>query len=141
MKIVLDTNIWVSAAFWRRGKPRRLVDILRDSKPPPVILMDSWLLGEILQTFEQIRRRYRLSHLEVRAAIEQIKKRATWVMVTSMVTGSRDISDNPILALTKDGHADYLITGDQDLLVLKKFGKTRIFSPARFLKIVGSTSA
>ncbi|MBI3261092.1 putative toxin-antitoxin system toxin component, PIN family [Candidatus Berkelbacteria bacterium] len=139
MRIVLDTNIWVSAAFWRRGKPRRLVDLLGESKPTPIILMDSWLLGEIFQTFEQIRHRYRLSELEVTVAIEQIKKRATWVTVTSRVTGSRDVSDNPILALAKDGRAEYLITGDKDLLVLKRIGKTKITKPAQFLAMLSST--
>jgi len=139
MTIVLDTNIWVLAAFWRRGKPRRLVDLLGESKPQPVILMDSWLLGEIFQTFEHIRRRYRLSQPEVTVAIEQIKKRTTWVTVTSTVTGSRDVSDNPILALAKDGRADYLITGDKDLLVLRQIGKTKIIKPAQFLAILSST--
>lgn len=136
MRIVLDTNIWVSAAFWRRGKPRRLVDLLGEPKPPPVILMDASLFGEILQTFDEIRRRYRLSELEVRRAVEQIKKRAIWVTVTSRVTGSRDITDNPVLALAKDGRADYLVTGDEDLLVLKRFGKTKIIRPAHFLTLL-----
>ena len=45
-----------------------------------------------------------------------------------MVTVCRDADDNFLLALCLDGHADFLITGDQDLLVLKAFGSTRIIS-------------
>lgn len=46
----------------------------------------------------------------------------------------RDPDDNHLLALCKDGKADLLITGDKDLLVLKKFRKTRVLAPAEFLR-------
>jgi len=134
MRILIDTNIWISAAFWRRGNPRRLVDKLGELKPPPVVLMDAWLYGELLETFEYIRQRYRLPKKEIKLELDRIRKRTTWVTVTSAVTGSRDVTDNPMLSLTKDGGADYLITGDQDLAVLKRFGKTRIIRAAKFIE-------
>ena len=46
-----------------------------------------------------------------------------------------DPKDNFLLALCKDGHADILVTGDEDLLVLKKFRKTSILKFSDFLKI------
>ena len=48
------------------------------------------------------------------------------IEVNSIVTICRDSKDNFLLALAKDGKADYLLTGDKDLLELKKFGKTKI---------------
>lgn len=50
------------------------------------------------------------------------------IEVESIVTICRDPKDNFLLALAKDGKADYLITGDNDLLVLNKFGKTKIIT-------------
>jgi hypothetical protein len=47
---------------------------------------------------------------------------------------TRDEKDDYLLALAKKGKADILITGDDDLLVLKKHGKTRILKPAAFRK-------
>ena len=45
----------------------------------------------------------------------------------------RDPKDNQFLELCLAASADYLVTGDKDLLVLKKFGQTQIFSPKQFL--------
>ncbi|MEO5585016.1 MAG: putative toxin-antitoxin system toxin component, PIN family [Flavobacteriales bacterium] len=56
------------------------------------------------------------------------------VELISEVDVCRDPDDNHLLALCKDGKVDRLITGDKDLLVLKKFGKTRILAPADFIK-------
>ena len=53
--------------------------------------------------------------------------------VKSIVTVCRDSKDNFLLALAKDGQADYLLTGDKDLLELKKFGKTRIKTIVTFI--------
>ena len=46
----------------------------------------------------------------------------------------RDPKDNFLLALAHDGKADYLLTGDNDLLVMKKFGRTKIVKISEFLK-------
>lgn len=49
----------------------------------------------------------------------------------------RDADDNQVLDLCVAGNADFLITGDKDLLILKKLDKTLIVPPAEFLKILG----
>jgi putative PIN family toxin of toxin-antitoxin system len=46
----------------------------------------------------------------------------------------RDAKDDFLLALAKSAKADLLVTGDEDLLVLKKYGRTRIVTPATFVK-------
>ena len=55
------------------------------------------------------------------------------IEVASIVTICRDSKDNFLLALAKDGKADYLLTGDKDLLELKKFGKTKIEKITTFI--------
>ncbi|WP_256213868.1 putative toxin-antitoxin system toxin component, PIN family [Parapedobacter indicus] len=54
--------------------------------------------------------------------------------IKSDVAASRDAKDNYLLALSKDGAADYLITGDPDLLILKQYGKTTILTMAESWK-------
>ncbi|MDQ3099857.1 MAG: putative toxin-antitoxin system toxin component, PIN family [Bacteroidota bacterium] len=44
----------------------------------------------------------------------------------------RDPKDDHLLALAKTAKAHYLLTGDSDLLVLKKYGRTQIVKPAAF---------
>lgn len=53
--------------------------------------------------------------------------------IKSSTSISRDKKDNYLLALSKDVNADFLITGDKDLLVLKKFENTLIFTLTEFL--------
>lgn len=52
------------------------------------------------------------------------------------ITLSRDIDDNKFLELAKETKANYLVTGDEDLLILKIFEKTKILKPSEFLKEV-----
>jgi len=56
------------------------------------------------------------------------------IEVESIVTICRDPKDNFLLALARDGKADYLLTGDNDLLDLKKFGKTKIITITNFVE-------
>lgn len=61
---------------------------------------------------------------------------AEFVNVKSNVNLCRDPKDNFLLALAKDGKADYLLTGDNDLLVLEKMGKTNIIKVTEFFEQV-----
>ena len=50
----------------------------------------------------------------------------------SKINVCRDPNDDFLLILAKDGKADYLITGDKDLLILNPFNKTKICTPTEF---------
>jgi len=54
------------------------------------------------------------------------------IAVTSIVTECRDEKDNFLLALARDGKADFLVTGDDDLLILGKFEGTEILKYSDF---------
>jgi uncharacterized protein len=56
-----------------------------------------------------------------------------WVEVSSKVAVCRDPKDDFLLSLAADGKADFLLTGDKDLLSIKKFRKTKIQSISSFL--------
>jgi len=67
-----------------------------------------------------------ISQADYESLVLQLRSDAELVDVHSTVEICRDPKDSFLLALAKDGNADYLITGDEDLLVLKKFGQTKI---------------
>ena len=58
-----------------------------------------------------------------------------FVNVNSIVNICRDSNDNFLLELAKDGDADYIITGDKDLLDLKQFDKCKIVTYKEFAKL------
>ncbi len=65
--------------------------------------------------------------------LNTIDEVAEFVEVTSDVTECRDPKDNFLLSLAVDGNADYLLTGDNDLLVLERIGDTEIKTISEFL--------
>lgn len=136
MNLVIDTNIWVSGVIWRGSTPRRLMDLLDKPEAPYKVLIDEWLYSEIAETLNEMTEKYRISPDDLKEFLKRLKIMAVWVKVTSVVHKSRDIFDNPILALAKDGHANYLVTGDKDLLVLEKFGKTDIITAREMIKLL-----
>jgi predicted nucleic acid-binding protein len=56
-----------------------------------------------------------------------------FIQVTSTVNTCRDPKDNFLLALSQDGKATHLLTGDNDLLDLKKHGRTKILTITQYL--------
>jgi putative PIN family toxin of toxin-antitoxin system len=71
---------------------------------------------------------------DLASLIDLMEEYGEIIEVKSKVNVCRDKEDNFLLSLAKDGKADYLITGDKDLLVLDNFGKTEIIKLADFLE-------
>lgn len=70
---------------------------------------------------------------DIASLIDLIEEYGEIVTVKSKVDICRDKEDNFLLALAKDDKADYLISGDKDLLVIDKFEKTKIIKLTDFL--------
>lgn len=56
----------------------------------------------------------------------------------SKVIACRDVKDNFLLTLSKDANADYLVTGDKDLLDMGEFGNARILTMTDFLALLSN---
>lgn len=56
-----------------------------------------------------------------------------WVDVTQIITDCRDPKDNKFLEVAVNAEANYLISGDDDLLVLHPYEGVQILAPADFL--------
>lgn len=92
------------------------------------------LLYEFLQVISRPKFRKYFSDKDVANLLEDIHNYADFIDVHSHVNVCRDKKDNFLLALCTDGKADFLITGDEDLLVLKKFKKTSILKISDYLR-------
>jgi putative PIN family toxin of toxin-antitoxin system len=67
--------------------------------------------------------------------LEYLQAKMERVAITQFFQVCRDPKDNMVLELAVSGHADYIITGDQDLLILDPFRGIRIMTPDAFLAI------
>lgn len=70
---------------------------------------------------------------DIEELMYKIRTKAQFVTVTSKLDYCRDPKDNFLLALAQDGKATHLLTGDKDLLVLEKIGKTKILTITEYL--------
>lgn len=66
--------------------------------------------------------------------IETIEEYAEFIDVKTKLNVCRDPKDNFLISLSQEGQADYLLTGDRDLLALNNFGSTTILTISDFLK-------
>lgn len=77
---------------------------------------------------------------DILETIEYMDQYGKIIKVKSQIDLCRDKKDNFWLELAKDGKADYLVTGDNDLIFLKSFAKTRILKYNHFIKYLISRS-
>lgn len=130
--VVVDTNVWISGLFWH-GVPKEVIDRFEEQKITPCFSAETFVEWE-----EKIPLAASLfNNLPVYVRYRRlIIKRAMFVRPQEHVTVCRDPKDNQFLDVAVASNAQFLVTGDKDLLSLKKFRTTRILTPRRFLEEV-----
>jgi uncharacterized protein len=129
-RIILDTNLWIS--FLITSKYDHLDSLLFDKKCQ--LLFSQELLHEFVTVSRRPKLRKYFKAEALSELLEIIEEYAEFVEVKSQVALCRDQKDNFLLSLGKDGAADYLITGDKDLLVLEEMGTMQICTITDFFK-------
>jgi putative PIN family toxin of toxin-antitoxin system len=130
MKIVLDANV-VVAAFAARGLCESLFELCLGSHE---ILLSEPLLDEIRRN---LTKKVKLQR-QTAVGIERLLRENGSLLEPAAVAADacRDADDLHVLGLAKTGKADYLVTGDDDLLVLNRFGRCRIVTPRQFWSLM-----
>lgn len=127
-KIVIDTNLWISYLITKGFK--RLDKLIYSDKAR--LIFSQELIDEFIAVTQRPKFRKYFSSVDIAKLLEIFGTYGELIKVTSNVLVCRDLKDNFLLSLSFDGHADFLITGDYDLLELKKFGETNILTIAEF---------
>lgn len=129
-RIVIDTNLWISFLI---TKNLSKLDEIIFSKQCTLIFSDE-LLDEFIEVSKRPKFEKFFSQSDIENLLETIEEYADFVSVQSKIDVCSDSKDNFLLALSADGDADFLLTGDNDLLEIQKFKKTTIVTIAGFLK-------
>ena len=134
-RVVLDTNVLVSAALWPHGAPGRALETTTGGGVALISAETATEFAEVL-----LRAKFaRYASAERREAfVRAFIERAELVDVTEQVTACRDPKDDKFLEVAVSGRADVLVTGDKDLLVLHPFRGVPILTPADFLAEIES---
>jgi putative PIN family toxin of toxin-antitoxin system len=133
MRIILDTNVFVSILIRPGTSFSSLVDYIDQHA---TILYSTETLTELIDVLRRDKFAKYTTAEDVAAFVEWIANAGELITVEAPVTGSRDPNDDKFLALAIAGQADYLVTGDKDLLVLSRIGATPIVTPSDFLNAV-----
>ncbi len=128
-RIIIDTNIWIS--FLITKNLTKLDEIIFSKKC--VLVFSQELLEEFLTVAKRPKFRRFFSSSDIEEILETIQEYAEFIEVTSKTEVCKDPKDNFLLSLSMDGNADFLLTGDNDLLSLTKFRKTAIVTISDFL--------
>lgn len=129
-RIIIDTNLWISFLI---TKDYSKLDELLFSKQC-ILIFSNELLEEFLDVARRPKFRRFFSPSDIEAILETIDEYAELVKVSTTINVCRDPKDNFLLSLAIDGNADYLLTGDKDLLDLIKLGETEIITITNFLQ-------
>ena len=131
-KIVVDTNLFVSGLL-ASGPPSRLIDRLTKRR---LTLCTS---GTIFEEYSRVIHRFgRLSKTKRDKLLGKIRQHTLWVHPTqSVVLVKADPKDNKFLECAIAAHADFLVSGDSDLINIISFERIPIVTLSDFNSIMG----
>jgi len=130
IRFILDTNIWISFLITKSMKG--IDRLIFNDKA--TLLFSNESITEFIDVISREKLKPYFTKDDIASLIDLIEEYGEIVEVKSNVDICRDKEDNFLLSLAKDGKADYLMTGDKDLLVLDIFGKTKITKLTDFLE-------
>jgi len=129
IRAVIDTNVLISALFWA-GAPRRVVDLAAAGR------FQALTSPEMMAELEEVLAEdFALPPDRLELVIREVLSYAELVTPTEEVdVPVRDLADLKVIACALAGGADYIITGDGDLLELNEVQGVHITTVKRFLE-------
>jgi len=132
MKLVLDTNIFISAFYWG-GNSQKIIDRIITG------LDELYVSGKILEELSEVmaRPKFKTEQETIDKYIEAIEKNSKKVFTEGKLKGvCRDKDDDDKIECGIICNADCIITGDDDLLVLGNYKTIKIITPGEYLTLI-----
>ena len=137
-RVVVDTNVLISGLLGIKNSPSgKILKAMRNQKfiliNSPLILKE---IGEVINR-KRIVKITKMSVEERKSFLEELIERgevSAGNQLSKLI--GRDVKDDKILACAYEAKADYIVTGDEDLLVLKEYEGTMITTPKEFIEIL-----
>lgn len=128
-KVIFDTNVWISYLIGRQlGGLTELLSTHRID-----LVLSEQLRSELVQVTQREKFRKYFKKDQVHELLKLMDFLGTDYDVVDFPAVCRDAKDNFLLGLIRASKADFLVTGDQDLLELNPFENTEIIEPNQLL--------
>ena len=131
MRVVIDTNVLISAIFWT-GKPKQILNKVRRAEI--LFLTSGILLEELREVLIEKEKPFNLSEEEAERIIVEMRELAEIIQTHTQEAVCSDEKDNRVLECAIDGGAEVIVTGDVHLLKLNPFKGIRVTTVTDFLK-------
>ena len=131
MKVVLDTNVFISGIFWK-GSSNKVITSWKEGKFTSVTSLEA--VSEIIEV---------LKDFKIKLPDDMIKEWVELIIRNSIIVEPKeriniikdDTKDNIFIEIAVAGNVDYIVSQDNHLLKLKEFGRIKIITPEEFNKI------
>ncbi len=137
LSVVVDTNIFVSGLIAEKGLPHKLIKLLEEDLF--LLIISQKMRDELEEVLYRVKFSAFLSEDKLSKFFKMIDIISFVVSPQTIIPiEARDPKDQKVLATALGGKADYLVTGDEDLLILKdtdKLGRLKIVGVKEFLKL------
>jgi putative PIN family toxin of toxin-antitoxin system len=130
LKVIIDTNLWISYLI---TKSHSQIDRLLTNKKIRIVFSEE-LLTEFFDVIQRPKLNKYFSSDDIKELLALFDLYGDLVKVKSSIEQCRDPKDNFLLSLAVDSKADYLLTGDNDLLEIEQIGKTKIQTITEFVE-------
>ena len=132
MKVVLDTNILISALIRKTAAPHLIYQAWRDKRL--TLLTCAEQLVEVREVTRRVAVALRIKPAEAGRVVNSLRDLAVFHGDLPVVKRSPDPKDDFILALAQAGGARYVVTGDKSgLLALRQHAGAEILTAAQFV--------
>lgn len=131
-KVVVDTNIFVSAFLGSKNAKLIVRDIFMEQY---LLIMSQEQLQEIKGVLQRPKFSKYIHPHELDELISLLSLKSIIPSNYGKINDCRDKKDNIILEAAVYGNADFIITGDEDLLTLNPYRWVKILSPITFIKL------
>jgi len=136
LRVVLDTNVFVSSLLVKEGPAAQVLDAWRARRY--LLIVSPALVAEIASTlrYPHIRRRYRITENDIQVLLDLLEVDSILVPGIADVAGSipEDPDDEIVLACALEGEADLIVSGDHHLLALGQLRGIEIVAVRRFME-------
>lgn len=129
-KYVIDTNVLVSALLVKNSRPFQLIQKIEQEG---IILYSEATISELNQVLNRQKFDKYVTKQEREEFLVKLINKSEQITIIENINICRDAKDNKFLELAVSGEADFIITGDNDLLVLNPFRAIEIITVTEFL--------
>ncbi|MGK7881284.1 MAG: putative toxin-antitoxin system toxin component, PIN family [Crocosphaera sp.] len=132
-RVVIDTNVFISALLNPNGTPKKVINLVVYQC---VILQSEATYQELETRLTKKKFDKYLTQEDRLDFLASLTQKSLFIDITHKTIICSDVDDNKFLELAVSGMANYLITGDNDLLKIKNYQDVPIITPSNFFSLI-----